>query len=101
MEGEAVGWLAGALLVVFPFAAQLVPWVAALSHLLVTLLTLGACVCILEFDNSKKPGWAIAAVTLAALAPFASEAGLITSGLMTACIAIRRLHTKPFSFEQT
>lgn len=100
-NSDLVGWLAGVLLVIFPFATQLVPWVAALSHLLVTLLTLGACVCILEFDNSKKPGWAIAAVTLAAFAPFASEAGLITSGLMTACIVIRRLRTRPFSFEQT
>jgi len=100
-NSDLVGWLAGALLVVFPFAAQLVPWVAALSHLLVTLLTVGACVCILEYEKNSRPGWAIAAVALAALAPFASEAGLITSGLMTTCIAIRRLHTKPFSFEQT
>ncbi len=99
--GEAVGWLAGVLLVIFPFATQLVPWVAALSHLLVTLLAVGACVCILEYEKSARPGWAIAAVALAALAPFASEAGLITSGLMAACIAIRRLRTKPFSFEQT
>ncbi|MBI3242313.1 MAG: hypothetical protein HYZ49_08480 [Chloroflexi bacterium] len=85
------GWLAGALMTVFPFAALVVPLVASFFHLFVTLVVAGACVCLLEFERTRKMGWAMAAIALAALAPFAHESGITAAALMAICFAARHL----------
>lgn len=89
-EADLTGWLAGTLLIVFPFASQSIPWAASFSHPLVTMLTLGACVCVLQFDQNHRIGWAIAATLCAALAPFASEAGVVAAALMTICVGVKQ-----------
>lgn len=84
-----VGWLAGALMTVFPFTALVVPLVASLFHLFVTLLIVSACVCALKYEETRKVGWGIAAVVLAALAPFAHESGLMAGALMALCVGFK------------
>ncbi len=92
-----MGWLAGALMTVFPFAALTVSQVASLFHLFVTFVCVSACVCLLKYDNSKSIGWAIAAVILAALAPFVHENGLMAGALMTLCFSFRILQQQGIS----
>jgi hypothetical protein len=84
-DRETIAWLASALLIVFPFAPQAIAWVSAISHPLVTLFTLSACVSLLRFERSRRRRWGAAAVAFAALAPFASESGTVTAGLMGLC----------------
>lgn len=83
------GWLVGVLMTVFPFAALVVPLVASLFHLFVTLLSVSACVCLLEFEQTQKRRWATLALLLAALAPFAHESGMAVAALMAVCLLIR------------
>lgn len=94
---DLIGWLAGALMTVFPFTALVVPLVASLFHLFVTLLTVSACVCALKYDETRKIGWGIAAVVLAALAPFAHESGLMAGVLMALCLVFRFLQNQKVS----
>ncbi len=92
-NADLTGWLAGLLFIVFPFASQSIPWVASLSHPLVTALTLGACISALQFARSRTLPWAATAVVCAALAPFASEAGIAAAALMALCIAVKHWQT--------
>ena len=49
-----VAFIAGTLMGVFPFAALVVPLVASLFHLLVTLCAVLACLAILEFESTQQ-----------------------------------------------
>ncbi|MBI5829055.1 MAG: hypothetical protein HZB20_05845 [Chloroflexi bacterium] len=89
-DADLIGWLAGALMTAFPFAALVAPLVASLFHLLVTLITVAACLCLLEYDRTRRPAWAVAAVALAALAPFTHESGLAAAALMGVCVFANR-----------
>lgn len=77
--------LAAVFMVIFPFAALVVPLVASLFHLHVTLLTTSACVCLLHFHSHRMPIFAVLAIALATLAPFAHESGIASGALMGVC----------------
>jgi hypothetical protein len=81
-----VAFIAGALMGVFPFVALVVPLVASLFHLLVTLCAVLACLAILEFESTQQWRWAISAITLSILTPFVHESGVTVSALMAVCL---------------
>lgn len=86
--GGQAGWaalVAAALLTASPFAALVVPLVASLFHLLVTLLALLGALALLEYRRSAHKVWAIAAVLCIGLAPFAHESG-VAVGLALLCL---------------
>ena len=86
--GGQAGWaalVAAALLTASPFAALVVPLVAPLFHLLVTLLALLGALALLEYRRSAHTVWAIAAVLCIGLAPFAHESG-VAVGLALLCL---------------
>lgn len=86
--GGQAGWaalVAAALLTASPFAALVVPLVASLFHLLVTLLALLGALALLEYRRSAHTVWAIAAVLCIGLAPFAHESG-VAVGLALLCL---------------
>ncbi len=79
-------FIAGTLMGVFPFAALVVPLVASLFHLLVTLFAVLACLAILEFESTQQWRWAITAILLSCVTPFVHESGVTVSALMTVCL---------------
>jgi hypothetical protein len=81
-----VAFIAGALMGVFPFVALVVPLVASLFHLLVTLCAVLACLAILEFESTQQWRWAIIAITLSSVTPFVHESGVTVSALMAVCL---------------
>ena len=86
--GGQAGWaalVAAALLTASPFAALVVPLVASLFHLLVTLLALLGALALLEYRRSAQKVWAMAAVLCIGLAPFAHESG-VAVGLALLCL---------------
>ena len=86
--GGQAGWaalVAAVLLTASPFAALVVPLVASLFHLLVTLLALLGALALLEYRRSAQKVWAMAAVLCIGLAPFAHESG-VAVGLALLCL---------------
>ena len=86
--GGQAGWaalVAAALLTASPFAALVVPLVASLFHLLVTLLALLGALALLEYRRSAHKVWFVAAVLCIGLAPFAHESG-VAVGLALLCL---------------
>jgi len=81
-----VAFIAGALMGVFPFAALVVPLVASLFHLLVTLFAVLACLAILEFESTQQWRWAIIAIMVSIVTPFVHESGVTVSALMAVCL---------------
>ncbi len=81
---DLYGWLAGALLVVFPFAALAVPQITALFHLQLTLIGLVAALALLEYQRGGRWQWAVVAVAAGALTPFLHEAGAVIAGVLVA-----------------
>ena len=85
--GGQTGWVAlvaAALLTASPFAALVVPLVASLFHLLVTLLALQGALALLEYRRTARRLWGAAAVLCIGLAPFAHESG-VAVGLALLC----------------
>ena len=80
-----VALVAAALLTASPFAALVVPLVASLFHLLVTLLALLGALALLEYRRTARRLWAVAAVLCIGLAPFAHESG-VAVGLALLCL---------------
>lgn len=86
--GGQAGWaalVAASLLTASPFAALVVPLVASLFHLLVTLLALLGALALLEYRRSAHKVWFVAAVLCIGLAPFAHESG-VAVGLALLCL---------------
>lgn len=86
--GGQASWaalVAAVLLTASPFAALVVPLVASLFHLLVTLLALLGALALLEYRRSAQKVWAMAAVLCIGLAPFAHESG-VAVGLALLCL---------------
>ncbi|MBI3241725.1 MAG: hypothetical protein HYZ49_05465, partial [Chloroflexi bacterium] len=93
-DTDLIAWLAATLMSVFPFNAQVVPSINNVFHLVITVISLGASVCLLKFVETTRMPWAVAAVALAALAPFGHESGLTSAGLMAVCYAAYLLRQK-------
>ena len=86
--GGQASWaalVAAVLLTASPFAALVVPLVASLFHLLVTLLALLGALALLEYRRSAHKAWFVAAVLCIGLAPFAHESG-VAVGLALLCL---------------
>ena len=75
-------WLAGMLFALYPFTFQVVPFVGALYHPLVTMLILGTLAGHDVYRSNGSRAGLVAAGVCAALAPFAHEAGLIAGSLL-------------------
>jgi len=69
--------LAAVLLAVHPFLFLALPWITALPHLLVTLLTCLAVYAALRAKDSGSARWWAASLTAIALAPLAHESGAV------------------------
>lgn len=74
---------AAVLFAAFPFAALPLVHFAAVHHPLVILLTTGGVLAIIRFSETGRGHWLALALGLAALAPYALEAG-VTSGSVIA-----------------
>ena len=79
LAANIFAWQAGIMLCVFPFASLVIPLVASLFHLLVTMLVLLSVLAMLNFYINRHRSWAYVSVICACLAPFAHESG-ITAG---------------------
>jgi hypothetical protein len=79
-----IGFLAGVLFLTFPFSYQVVPWVAALNHPLVTLLTLGALLTHILAQEGAGWRWRALSLGLAVAAFFTHETGVIVGGWLLA-----------------
>ncbi len=75
-------WLAGTLFALYPFTFQVVPFVGALYHPLVSMLILGALAGHQTYRSAAKRIGLGAAMLCALLAPFAHEAGLLAGPLL-------------------
>ncbi len=84
-QADWAALVAAALLTASPFAALVVPLVASLFHLLVTLLALLGALALLEYRRSAHKAWVVAAVLCIGLAPFAHESG-VAVGLALLCL---------------
>lgn len=69
------GLVASVLFVVFPFLFLAVPWITAMSHPLVTALTLLATCAALEAEDRGVAAWWGLSLLATALAPLAHESG--------------------------
>ena len=79
LAAHIFAWLAGIILCIFPFASIVIPLVASLFHLLVTMMVLLSLLAMLNFYINRHKSWAYVSVICACLAPFAHESG-ITAG---------------------
>ena len=82
--------LAPALTVVFPFLFLAVPWVTAMPHLLVTLLTLLAVVAGISAVTTGSRVWWTAALMSTALAPMAHESGFVCGAILAVALLVTR-----------
>lgn len=81
--------LAGILFSVFPFWANVVPWITAMPHLLVTSLTLLSAYFLLEAKESRDQTKLFIGFIAAIIAPLAHESGVV-SGLIVAGVLLVR-----------
>jgi hypothetical protein len=81
--------LAGSLFAVFPFNYHAIPSVTALSHPLVTALTLAAVFGALRAVRGHSSRWWAASLSATALAPFAHESGSVCGLIVFGVILIQ------------
>jgi len=81
--------VASALFVVFPFTFVAVPWITALSHPLVTMLTLVAVYAALRAERDDAGGWWALSLVATTLAPFAHESGPMCSVIVGGVVMIQ------------
>ncbi len=75
-------WLAGVLFALYPFTFQVIPFVGALYHPLVSMMILGALAAHAAYRATGSRAGLIAGCAGAALAPFAHEAGFAAGPLL-------------------
>ena len=88
-QGNRRALLAGALFSVFPFWSEVVPWITAMPHLLVTTLSLIAVYAALRAERDHKVRWWSASLLAMVLAPLAHESGVVCGVLVGGVISIR------------
>ncbi len=85
--------LASVLFVVFPFVFLAIPWITALSHPLVTMLTLLAVYAALRAErcdhDTGATGWWGLSLLATTLAPFAHESGPMCSVIVGGLVVIQ------------
>jgi len=80
--------VASILFVVFPFMFMAVPWITALSHPLVTMLTLLATFAALKAERDRVPGWWSLSLLATILAPLAHESGQVCAIMVGGIVLI-------------
>ena len=90
------GLAAGILFLSFPFSYQAVPWIGALTHLLVTSLVLGAVLTAITARSTSRWGWRVLSLVMAVAAFFAHEAGLTLGGWLLGYELMHRDDGKPW-----
>jgi hypothetical protein len=86
--------LAAVLFVLFPFNFVAIPWVTAVSHPLVTMLTLLAVYSALRAERDRALRWRSTSILATLLAPFAHESGAV-AGLIVAGTVMFQFPFKP------
>ena len=81
--------LAALLFAVFPYVFLAVPWITALSHPLVTMLTLLAVYAALKADRGNATWWWAISLFATALAPFAHESGAVCAVIVAGMVMIQ------------
>jgi hypothetical protein len=81
--------LAGLIFVVFPFAYQVVPLPASLTHPMATLFVLLALLVYDRFQTTGRYRWLIAALGCALLAFISNEGSFLLAGLIALFVFIR------------
>lgn len=89
LDQSAQAVLTSLLFVVFPFVYLAVPWITALSHPLVTMLTLIATLAALRAERDHAAGWWGVSLLVTTLAPFAHESGPICSVIVGGLVMIQ------------
>jgi len=90
---EVAALVAGLFFLTFPFSYQVVPWVGALTHPLVTFFILGA---MLTAEVAPRTWyWKSLSIVLAILALFTHEVGLLLGGWLLVCRLVRRRQGRP------
>ena len=85
---DTEAFIASVLYVVFPFAFMAVPWITALSHPLVALLTLlAACAALKGRRDSAVPWWLVS-LAATVLAPTAHESGYIAGVIVAGVVLV-------------
>jgi len=82
--------LASALFVLFPFIYLAVPWVTALCHLAVVLLTLLAVYAALRAEHDDTIGWWALSLSATALTLFAHESGVVCCAIVGGILLVQR-----------
>ena len=81
--------LAGLIFVVFPFAYQVVPLPASLTHPMATLFVLLALLAYDRFQTTGRYRWLLAALGCALLAFLSNESSFLLAGLIAVCVFMR------------
>ena len=81
--------LAGLIFVVFPFAYQVVPLPASLTHPMATLFVLLAVLAFDRFLTTERYRWLIVALSCALLAFISNESSFLLAGLIALFVFIR------------
>ncbi|MGD1994695.1 MAG: hypothetical protein PVI59_16000 [Anaerolineae bacterium] len=81
--------VASILTVVFPFMFMAVPWITALSHPLVTVLTLLATFAALKAERDQVAGWWSLSLLVTILAPLAHESGQVCAIMVGGIVLIQ------------
>jgi hypothetical protein len=79
-------YLSASLFLLYPFSYQVVPWVGALPHLLVTTLILSSTLTYWLMEHTGRRVWGAASLLLAFLAPLAHENGILVGPLLAAVL---------------
>jgi hypothetical protein len=80
-QQAAFAFAAATFFIIFPFHVQAVPWVTAGFHLFVTAFILGSLLAYWQFRERGGWQWAALGVTLALLALFTQENGVLAAPL--------------------
>jgi hypothetical protein len=83
------GLLAAMLFALFPFLFLSIPWITALSHPLVAMLTLLATYAALRAERENSTRWWGISLSATALAPFAHESGPMCSVIVAGVVIIQ------------
>lgn len=82
--------VASILFIVFPFMFMAVPWITAMSHPLVTVLTLLAVFAALKAERDQTTGWWGLSLLATVLAPLAHESGQVCAIMVGGIVLIQR-----------
>ncbi|HAJ05375.1 MAG TPA: hypothetical protein DCL76_02335 [Chloroflexi bacterium] len=86
---QVFAMVSGIIFCFFPFASLVIPLVASMFHLLVTMMALASLFSVLNFFINNNIKWLFIAVVLSILAPFAHESGVVVGFvLFFVCVSV-------------